>query len=133
MLILTLKCLSSRYNFNSPQLVLMLLNWNMMFCYFFENVETFIFCSLASLYLNKSKTRWSKIIQAVLPIVKHYPSILKALDLLLEDKVPTLTLSARNTVLGLKKYYGSLKGLLISLFLHKILASLYKRKELSLM
>lgn len=78
-----------------------------------------------------SETRWSERIQAVRPIVKHYPSILKVLDLLLEENhLPTLTPAARNTVFALKRYFGSFKGLLTSSFWHKILASIDQRNEI---
>ncbi|KAJ8876992.1 hypothetical protein PR048_021444 [Dryococelus australis] len=70
-----------------------------------------------------SETHWSERLQAVHPIVKLYPSILKVLDLLLEETVTTLSPLARNTVFGLKNYFGSFKGLLMSSFWHNILSA----------
>lgn len=78
-----------------------------------------------------SETRWSERIQAVRPIVKHYPSILRVLDLLLEENdLPALTPAARNIALALKRYFGSFKGLLTSSFWHKILASIDQRNQI---
>ncbi|KAJ8892218.1 hypothetical protein PR048_004798 [Dryococelus australis] len=70
----------------------------------------------------QSLTHWSERLQAVRPIVKHYPLILKVVDLLLEDTVTTLTPLARNTIFRLK-YLGSFKGLLIS-FWHTVLSAI---------
>lgn len=85
-----------------------------------EMLKRHIPLSLQSL----SETRWSERIQAVRPIVKHYPGVLKVLDFLLEDTITTLTPSARNIVLGLKKYFGSFKGLLMTSFWHKVLSGI---------
>jgi hypothetical protein len=71
-----------------------------------ELLKQYVPLSLQSL----SETRWSERLQAVRPIVKHYPSILKVLDLLLLDNLPTLTPAARNTGLAVKRYFGSFKG-----------------------
>lgn len=42
--------------------------------------------------------------------------ILKALDLLQKDEIPTLSPSSKNTDLGLKEYFEPIKDHLVSLF-----------------
>ncbi|KAJ8895921.1 hypothetical protein PR048_001262, partial [Dryococelus australis] len=84
---------------------------------FFGNIESFysllkqhVPLSLQSL----SETLWSERLQVVFPIVKHYPSILKVLDLLLEDTVTILTTLVRK---------HRFQGFLIS-FWHKVLSAI---------
>lgn len=85
-----------------------------------EVLKKHVTLSLQSL----SETRWSERIQAVRPIVKHYPGILAVLDVILGEMATGLTPSALNTTKGLKKYFRSYKGLLMTVFWHKILASI---------
>lgn len=81
-------------------LQLMLLNFFMMFWIFLKTLIVPV--SLQS----HSKTRWRERLSWAPDCEVLYPSILKSLDLLLQDKVPTLIPLIRNTVLGLNKYFG---------------------------
>jgi len=85
-----------------------------------EVLKKYVPLSLQSL----SQTRWSERIQAVRPIVKHYPGVLKVLDVILQEMATDLTPSAHNTIKGLKKYFRSFKGLLTTSIWHKILSSI---------
>ncbi|XP_066436824.1 zinc finger MYM-type protein 1-like [Eleutherodactylus coqui] len=82
-----------------------------------EILKEFIPLTLHSL----SETSWSERIQAIRPIAKHYPGVIKALDAVLERLSSSLTSTAHNTILGLKKYFTSFKGLMMTSFWYKVL------------
>ncbi|KAJ8887507.1 hypothetical protein PR048_013722 [Dryococelus australis] len=76
------------------------------------------FCNVESMYV------FSRIVlqDAVLPIAKHYPRILKALDYILQEMSTTLQPKIYSTVVGLKKYFSSFQGLVMAVFWHKLLS-----------
>lgn len=75
----------------------------------------------------QSETRWSERIEAVRPVIKHYPGLLKTLERVLTEMSTSLKPAVLNTVRGLKKYFTSFEGLLMAIFWHKVLASIDER------
>lgn len=65
------------------------------------------------------ETRWSERKEAVLPLARHYPGVLKAIDRLLHTDLPPKSYS---TALGLKTYFSSFEGLIMTAFWQKTLA-----------
>lgn len=74
-----------------------------------------------------SETRWSERVEAVRPVAKHYPGLLTALDRVLQHMSETLKHSVFNTVIGLKKYFSSFEGLVMTIFWHKVLSSIEEK------
>ncbi|CAH0390034.1 unnamed protein product [Bemisia tabaci] len=65
------------------------------------------------------ETRWSERKEAVVPLARHYPGVLKALDRLLLTDLP---LKSYSMAVGLKNYFSSFEGLIMTVFWQKILA-----------
>ncbi|KAJ8889871.1 hypothetical protein PR048_009376, partial [Dryococelus australis] len=82
---------------------------------------------VVTFFVKQSETRWSERFEAVLPIAKHYPGILKALDYILQQMSTTVQPKIYSTVLGLKKYFSSFERLVMAVFWYKLLSCIGER------
>lgn len=72
-----------------------------------------------------SDTRWSARIEAVKPVAKHLPSVIKALDSIL--MTCSLTSEARSEANGLRKYFMSFDAIVLLTVWLKVLQSIDNR------
>ena len=75
----------------------------------------------------QSQTRWYERFEAVVPVAKHYPGVLKALERVLSELKSSLEPKAYNKVIGLKKYFSSFQGLCMTVFWFKVLGCINER------
>ncbi|KAJ8891287.1 hypothetical protein PR048_010803 [Dryococelus australis] len=94
-------------------------------CDFFSNMESMY------VFVSHSPARWAilkeHLVEAVLPIAKRCPVILKSLDYILQEMSTTLPQKIYSTVVGLKKYFSSFEGLVMAVFWHKLLSCIDER------
>lgn len=80
---------------------------------------------------SQSETRWSSRKEAVRPVARHLPSIIEALDDLIEKRSKKLTHEAFSEAVGLRDYFLSFKSILMSAVWIKVLES-FDQKNLVL-
>jgi hypothetical protein len=88
-----------------------------------EMLQQKLNCSLHSM----SETRWSARKEAVMPIANHLPSVIELLNDILSEHKNKLTSEKFVEVQGLKKYFSSFIGVLMSAIWIKILFSIDQR------
>lgn len=75
----------------------------------------------------QSDTRWSAKKEAVRPIARHLPSVIEALEELIETRRQKLTAEAYSEAVGLRKYFSSFKAVLMAVLWVKVLESFDER------
>ncbi|XP_025192704.1 uncharacterized protein LOC112592770 [Melanaphis sacchari] len=76
---------------------------------------------------SQSNTRWSSRIHAIRPISKQLPSIINALDRVINELGKTLPEKNHSEVKSMKKYFTTFKSLIMSSFWYKILSCIDQR------